>query len=357
MRSMRALVVRPGKKVEIKKVIRPMECGPDDAIIKTTCAAVCSSDCNAAYSGVLEELGLMNRALGHEAVGIVDEIGANVKNFKVGDRVAVGTVTPCWKCDNCMNGHPEHCQGMGRGMKFINEKDGTLAEYFHVNDADSNMALIPDSIPDEVAVHATETMEVGYTAAVNGNIPLGGVVAVFAQGPIGLMATAMAKQYGAGLIIAVEADPFRQELAKEYGADVVLDFNEVDVVEEILKMTNGIGVDTAIEALGRNETLEQCVKVTRPGGTISICGWFIHGDQITIPRVEYGNGIGNKEIIGGFVPGGRVVLERVLRMVENGRIDPSKLTTHVFPFEKTKEAFDLMFSKEDNVIKPIIKFD
>lgn len=365
---MKALVVRPGKKVGIEEIPKPQLKSPDDAIVRTTCACVCSSDCNAAFSGFLEELGLVNRALGHEALGIVEEVGENVKLFKPGDRVLVGTVTPCWKCDACMSGHPEHCQEMGgifpdgkgmemgKGMKFINFKDGNMAEYFHVNNADSNMALIPDSIPDEVAIHASETMEVGYAAAANGNIPLGGVVAVFAQGPIGLMATAMAKNAGAGLLIAVESDPHRQQLAKEFGADIVVDFSKVDAVEEILKITKGAGVDTAIEALGNNATLDSCVKVTKPGGTISIGGWFIHGDTIVIPRAEYGNGISNKTIIGSFVPGGRLVLERVLRMIETGRIDPSKLTSHVFDFKDAEKAFDLMYKKTDNVIKPVIKF-
>lgn len=365
---MKALVVRPDKKVGIEEIPKPAA-GPDDAVIKTTCACVCSSDCNAAYSGFLESLGLVNRALGHEAIGIVAEVGENVKNFKVGDRVVVGTTTPCWKCDACMDGHPEHCQNMGKdlpagkgmelgkGMKFINFKDGNMAEYFHVNDADSNMAVIPDSIPDDVAIHAAETMEVGYAAAAHGDIPLGGVVAVFAQGPIGLMATAMSKCAGAGLVIAVESDPYRQKLAEEFGADKVVDFSKVDPVEEILRITGGKGVDTAIEALGSNKTFESCVKVTKPGGTISIAGWFIHGDYIEIPRVEYGNGIGNKKIIGSFVPGGRLVLEKIMRMIENNRINPASLTTHRFKFEEAAEAFDLMYSKKDNVIKPVVFFD
>ena len=359
---MRALVVRPDKKVGIEEIPMPVA-GPDDAIIKTTCACVCSSDCNAAFGGVLEEWGLINRALGHEAMGIVYEVGENVKNFKVGDRVLVGTVTPCWTCDNCRNGHPEHCQEMsrgidlGKGMKFINYKDGNMAEYFHVNNADANMAIVPESIPDEVAIHAAETMEVGYAAADNGDIPLGGIVAVFAQGPIGLMATAMARAKGAGLIIAVEADPHRQKLAKHFGADIIIDFSKIDPVEEILKITEYAGVDTAIEALGNNVTLDQCVRVTKPGGTISIGGWFIHGDTIEIPRDAYGNGIGNKKIYGSFVPGGKTVLERNLRLIENGRIDPSMLTSHKFKFDDAVEAFELMYSKKDNVIKPVVMFD
>ena len=365
---MRALVVRPGKRVGIESIPKPVLKSPDDAIIRTTCACVCSSDCNAAFSGFLEELGLVNRALGHEAMGIVEQVGENVKRFKVGDRVLVGTTTPCWKCDACMSGHPEHCQEMGddlpvgkgmelcKGMKFINFKNGNMAEYFHVNNADANMALVPDSIPDEIAIHAAETMEVGYGAVINGNIPLGGTVAVFAQGPIGLMATAMARNAGAGLLIAVESDPYRQELAKEFGADIVVDFSKVDAVEEILRITDGAGVDTAIEALGNNATLDSCVKVTKPGGTVSIGGWFIHGDSIVLPREAYGNGIANKTIIGSFVPGGRLILEKVLRMLENKRINPEKLATHVFDFDDAEEAFELMYSKKDHVIKPVIKF-
>jgi threonine dehydrogenase-like Zn-dependent dehydrogenase len=184
-------------------------------------------------------------------------VGSEVKLFKPGDRVVVGAITPDWGDIASQAGHSsQSLQPLG-GWKFSNTKDGVFAEYFHVNEADANMARIPDTVPDEMAVYCADMLSTGVMVAKNADIPLGGSVCIFAQGPVGLMATVGARLRGAGLIVAVESSPARQELARFYGADVIVDHTSGDVVQQVRALTDGQGVDSAIEALGRSHVPER----------------------------------------------------------------------------------------------------
>ena len=327
--------------------------GPDDAIVKTTRALICTSDSHTVGGAIGPR---ENLTLGHEAVGIVHEVGSNVKLFKRGDRVLVGAITPDWGDPASQAGHSSQSGGPLGGWKFSNTKDGVFAEYFHVNEADANMALIPASVPDEMAVYCADMLSTGFMGAENGNIPIGGTVAIFAEGPVGLMATAGAKLRGAGLIIGVEAVPRRQELARTYGADEIADFSKEDVVQRILDLTGGQGVDTAIEALGADATFQNAIKVTKPGGTISNIGYHGHGDFMHIPRIEWGVGMAEKTIVTGLCPGGRLRMERLLCVLEMKRVDPTLMTTHTFPFDQMDRAYEIMDKKLDGVLKPLITF-
>lgn len=329
------------------------EPGPDDAIVKTTRALICTSDSHTVGGAIGPR---ENLTLGHEAVGIVYAVGSNVKLFKPGDRVLVGAITPDWGDPASQAGHSSQSGAPLGGWKFSNTKDGVFAEYFHVNEADANMALIPASVPDEMAVYCADMLSTGFMGAENGNIPIGGTVAVFAQGPVGLMATVGAKLRGAGLIIAVESVPRRQNLARTYGADLVVDFAKEDVVQRILDMTGGHGVDTAIEALGADSTFQNAIKVTKAGGTISNTGYHGHGEFVHVPRVEWGVGMAEKTITTGLCPGGRLRMERLLRLLEMKRVDPTLMTTHTFPFTEMARAFEIMDKKLDGVLKPLIVF-
>jgi threonine dehydrogenase-like Zn-dependent dehydrogenase len=242
------------------------------------------------------------------------------------------------------------------GWKFSNTKDGVFADYFHVNEADANMAKIPDAVADETAVYCADMLSTGFMGAENGDIPIGGTVAVFALGPVGLMATAGAKLRGAGLIIGVEAVPSRQVLGRSYGADVIVDFTREDVVSRVIEMTSGEGVDTAIEALGADATFQSAVKVTKPGGTISNVGYFGEGEYVNIPRAEWGVGMADKTIATGLCPGGRLRMERLLRVLETDRVDPSGMTTHTFRFDDIPRAFEVADQKLDDVVKVLITF-
>ena len=327
--------------------------GPNDAIVRTTRALICTSDSHTVGGGIGPREDL---TLGHEAVGVVHEVGAEVKVFNPGDRVVVGAITPDWGSTAAQNGHSSQSGGPLGGWKFSNTKDGVFAEYFHVNDADANMARIPDSVSENMAVYCCDMLSTGFMGAEKGNIPIGGTVAVIAQGPVGLMSTAGAKLRGAGLIIGVESVPSRQELARNYGADEIVDFTTEDVVDRVFELTGGEGVDTAIEALGADVTFQTAVKVTKPGGTVSNTGYFGEGEFVGIPRVEWGVGMADKTIATGLCPGGRLRMERLLRVLETKRVDPTLMTTHTFNFDEMERAFEVSDKKLDNVVKPLIVF-
>ncbi|MFE9470709.1 NAD(P)-dependent alcohol dehydrogenase [Streptomyces griseofuscus] len=330
------------------------EPGPTDAVVRTTKALICTSDSHTVQGGIGPRT---NLTLGHEGVGVVHAVGDEVKDFRPGDRVLVGAITPDWGDLAAQNGYPSQSGGALGGFKFANLKDGVFAEYFHVSGADANLARIPDDIPDDVAVYCADMLSTGFMGAEHGAIPIGGTVAVLAQGPVGLMATAGARLRGAGLVIGVESVPSRQELARFYGADVIVDFSKEDVVERIHELTDGQGVDTAVEALGADVTFQTAVKVTKPGGTISVIGYFGQGEFVHIPRVEWGVGMADKTIATGLCPGGRLRMERLLRVVANKRVDPTRLTTHRFPFSEMERAFEVSDKKLEDTVKVLVSFD
>ena len=327
--------------------------GPNGAIIKTTKALICTSDTHTVSGAIGDRKDL---TLGHVGVGVVYKLGREVRGVKEGDRVAVNAITPCYKCENCLRGFPSQCTQMLGGWKFANIKDGVFAEYFHLNDAEANLALIPGSVSDEKAVYTSDMMSTGFMGAEHADIPIGGTVAIFAQGAVGLMATAGARLLGAGLIFAVESVPKRKELARHFGADLIVDFQQKDPVQTILNLTGGRGVDSSIEALGSESTLEACIQVARPGGTISNIGYHGQVEYLRIPRAAWGVGMGDKTIRTGLCPGGRERMQRLLRLLETDRVDPTPLTTHTFKFGDIDRAFRMMSRKEDGIIKPLIVF-
>ncbi len=349
---MRAFVMR--KIGEVAVVDKPIpEPGPNDAVIRTTAAMICTSDTHTVRGAIGERSDL---TLGHESVGVIHRLGSAVQGHRVGDRVAVNAITPCFRCDNCLRGFPSQCTEILGGWKFANTVDGGLAEYFRVNDAEANLAPIPAGLPDDKAVYACDMMSTGFMAAEHAAIPIGGDVAVFGAGPVGLMAIAGSRMLGAGSIIAVETVPKRQELARYFGADAIVDFRTVDTVMEVRRLTHGTGVDSAIEALGSSATFANCVRVTRPGGTISNVGYHGEGEFVGIPRLDWGVGMSDQTIRTGLCPGGRERMGRLLRLLERGRIDPMPLTTHRFRFDEIERAFGMMASKSDGIIKPLIEF-
>lgn len=355
--TMQAFVMQGIGNVAITEKPIP-EPGPNDAIIKTTVALVCTSDTHTVAGAIGDR---HNLTLGHEAVGVIHKLGSAVTGFKTGQRVLVGAITPCYTCDFCQRGDTSQCGSSGNpllgGWKFANQKDGSMAEYFHVNNAAANLAVIPDTLTDEQAVYCADMLSTGFMAAEYANIPMGGTVAVFAQGPIGLMATVGARLLGASRVIGVESMPDRQKLARTYGADEIVDYTKQDAAEAILEWTGGVGVDSAIEALGAQATFEACVKATRPGGTISNVGYHGDGDYVNIPRLDWGVGMSEKTIRTGLCPGGAERMKRLMALIENRRVNPLHLTTHRFTFNDIEKAFYMMKTKEDGMIKPLITFD
>lgn len=353
--TMKALVFLEIDKVGIIEKPIP-EPGPKDAVIRTTASLVCTSDVHT-VKGVIQIP--EERGLGHESVGIVYRVGEDVSLFAEGDRVAVNAVTPCGRCDNCQRGYTSQCGGMLGGYKFTTQKEGNMAEYFHVNDADFNLVHIPESLSDEEALYTTDMLSTGFAGAENADIPLGGTVAVFAQGPVGLSATIGARLLGAGLLITVESIPNRVELSKKFGADEVVApiSRGGDAVDRIMDLTNGEGVDSAIESVGLPETFQNCIRATKPGGVISNIGY--HGEAgmtLSISLPEFGFGMSDQRIRTALCPGGRERMTRLLRLIESGKVDPTPMTTHRFPFSEVETAFQMMVTKEDNIVKPLITY-
>lgn len=349
---MKAYVMNKVGDAEVKD--RPIpKAGPNSAIVKTTLALVCTSDVHTIHGGLGE---IVDRCLGHEAVGVIHAVGTNVEGFTVGQRVAVNAVTPCFQCENCQNGVSSQCGGILGEYKFTFQKDGNMAEYFEVNDARANLAPIPDDVSDEAAAYTTDMMSTGFIGAENANIPLGGSAAVFGCGPVGLMSVAGARMLGAGLLIAIDGDDRRLDLAMDYGADVCINFTKADAVEKIMEITKGRGVDSAIEAVGAQATFESCIKATCPGGTISNVGYHGTGDHLKIPLAEWGVGMSNKTINSALCVGGSARMARLMRLLQSGRVDPTKLSTHYFDFQDINQALNLMDTKNDGVIKPVIRF-
>lgn len=351
--SMRAFVMKGIGKVGLVEKPLPPDPGPNDAIIRTSAALICTSDTHTVCGAIGDR---DNLTLGHEAVGYVYKVGKEVTSVKEGDRVAVNAITPCYKCDNCLRGFPSQCHQLLGGWKFANVKDGVFADYFHVNDAEANLVKIPESVPDAAAVYTCDMMSTGFAGAENAAIPIGGSVAVFGAGPVGKMAIAGAKLRGAGLIIAVESVEQRQQLAVRYGADEIVDFSHQDVVTRVHELTDGDGVDSAIEALGSQATFENCIRVTRPGGTISNLGYHGHGDYLQLPRLAWGVGMSDQTIRTALCPGGKERMKRLLRLIATKKVDPTLMTTHRFAFGEIERAFDLMKTKANNIIKPLILF-
>jgi threonine dehydrogenase-like Zn-dependent dehydrogenase len=327
--------------------------GPGDAVVKTTAALICTSDVHT-VAGLLPVP--EGRLLGHESVGIVHEIGDGVTSVQVGDRVAVNAVTPDGTCDNCQAGYTSQCGGALGGYRFTVQKDGNMAEYFHVNDADYNLAPIPEGLADEVAVYACDMLSTGFIGAENSNIPVGGTVAIFAQGAVGLSATLGARLRGAGLIITVEGLPNRADLSRKFGADVVIDPSSGNVAEQIIELTGG-GADSTVEALGNQVTFEAALYATRAGGTLSNVGY--HGESgptLVMPLDAFGLGMAGKKIATDLCPGGRLRMERLMRLLATGKVDPTPMTTHRMGIDQVEEAFDMMRGKRDNIVKPLITF-
>jgi len=232
-----------------------------------------------------------------------------------------------------------------------------MAEYFVVTAAEANLARIPAGLSDSKAVYACDMLSTGFAGAENAEMRIGETVAIFAQGPVGLAATIGAGLLGAGLIIAVESKPERKKLAEQFGADVVVDFTEGDPVDQILALTNGQGVDAAIEAFGFPETFEAAIRVTKPGGRVSNIGY--HGENpnpLGIPLAPFGMGMSDKKILTALCPGGSNRMERLFRLMGSGRVDPTSMTTHEFAFDEIERAFEMMANKDDGIIKPLISF-
>ena len=353
MERMRATVFHGKNQIRVEEVERP-RAGAGEAVIRVTLTTICGTDLHIVRGEYPVREGLI---IGHEPVGVIEELGPGVTGYRIGDRVLVGAITPCGQCRACLSGHLSQC-GHGEGYealggwRFGNTINGAQAEYLLVPHAQANLAKIPDELTDEQVVLLADIASTGFSGAESGQIKIGDSVVVFAQGPIGLCATAGARLMGAALVIGVDGDANRLSMARRMGADFVLDYRECDVVDEVKKLTGG-GADVTIEALGTQATFENALRSLRPGGTLSSLG--VYSGKLQVPYDAFAAGLGDQRIVTTLCPGGKERMRRLMEIVRRGRVDLTPLLTHTFSLEEISTGYEMFGERRDGVLKVAIK--
>ena len=350
METMKAVAFQGKDRLTIEERPKPAP-KAGQAVLRVTMTTICGTDVHIVKGEYPVRPGLI---LGHEPVGVIESLGEGLEpEYHVGQRVIVGAITPCGQCFYCLNAKHSQCGGPLGGWRFGNTIDGAWAEYLLVPDARANLAPIPDGLTDEQVVLVPDIFSTGLSGAESGDIKVGDAVAVFAQGPIGLCATLGAKLRGAALIIGVDALPERLEMAKRFGANVVINPREQDPIAEIKRLTGGRGADVAIEALGRQETFENALRSIRPGGTLSSLG--VYSGKLVAPYEAVYAGLGDQRIVTTLCPGGKERMRRLMEMVAQERVDLSPLVTHRFGLDDIDAAFDLFSHQRDGVMKVALR--
>jgi threonine dehydrogenase-like Zn-dependent dehydrogenase len=313
--------------------------GPGSALLKMRLSTICGSDIH-----LVDELPIPpGTPMGHEAVAEVVEVGEGVTGFKPGDRVVACCLYGCGMCPRCEEGNPQLCERYAAPLNLL---FGCQGQYYVVQSAEVNLAKVPDELDDEGALFATDIMPTGFGAIENAGLRFGDRVAVFAQGPVGLCATAAARLRGASFIIAVESIPERAAVAKRLGADVVVD--PANAVDEIMRLTAGKGVDVAVEALGSQITLENACQVTRFGGVVSSVGVYGAFPTVSVPT---GGTFLHRRLVTTLCPGGADRLRRMMDLTRYGKVDLRPLFTHHMKLADTVAAYDLFRDRRNGVIK------
>lgn len=343
-----AVFSEPGRIVLAEKAVPPV--GPRDALLRVTTTTICGTDVHILKGEYKVARGL---TVGHEPVGVIEELGSAVTGYKVGQRVIAGAITPCGQCHSCLDGNSSQCGGKAMGgWRLGNTIDGCQAEYVLIPDAMANLALVPDGLTDEQVLMCPDIMSTGFGGAERGRIRIGDTVAVFAQGPIGLCAAVGAKLSGAARIFTVDGVQERLTMSRQLGADMTINFRLQDPVAAILEATQGRGVDVAIEALGTQTTFENCLRVLRPGGVLSSLG--VYSGKLTLPVESFAAGLGDHIIVSTLCPGGKERMRRLISVIESGRADLQSLVTHRFTLDEVEQAYELFANQRDGVIKVAI---
>lgn len=353
MATMRANVFHGAGDMRLETVERPSP-GPGEVLMRVSLTTICGTDLHIIRGEYPIKPGLI---IGHEAVGVIEAVGDNVAGHEIGERVLVGAITPCGRCRACLSGQSAQCghgadyQALG-GWRFGNTINGLQAEFAIVPDAQANLAKIPDELSDEQVLLLADIASTGIGGAESADIKIGDSVVVFAQGPIGICAAIGARLKGAGLVIGIDSDQARIEFARRMGTEVVLDNTSVDVVAEVHKLTNG-GADVAIEALGTQGTFESCLRVLRPGGTLSSLG--VYSGKLEIPYESFAAGIGDYRIVTTLCPGGKERMRRLMELVRYHRIDLTPMITHHFSLDEIAEAYRVFGQRLEGVMKVAIR--
>lgn len=325
-----------------------------EALMEPVVIAPCTSDVHIAFEQGHNDA-RNNRILGHESVGRIVKLGPGCTEYKVGDIVVVPCTTPNWRTIEVQDGNFQHSGGLCQGMRIGTSQDGVMAEYYIVNDVEMNTAKIPEGVSIESALMVSDMMTTGFHGVELADVQFGDTVVVIGCGPVGLMSIVAAKLRGAGRIIAVCSRKGCADLARFYGANDIVNYKEGDIYKQIMELTGGKRVDRTVIAGGGTEQIPIAYKLTRPGGGI---GDLVAADtppMLTIDTADFNRFVAHHKFSGGLCPGGRRRAERLLNLIQYGRVDPSLMFTHkCYGFDGCKEGFELMHEKPADLIKPIV---
>lgn len=346
---MKAVVLQPDHQFSLEEVEEPKLVHPDDVIVKVTTTTICGSDVHAKH-GVIPGI-QPGTVIGHEFVGVIAETGTGVERFKPGDRVAVPPATWCGNCPTCKRKEVQYCPHggiWGAGDIFGKGLAGAQAHYVRVPHADVILTAIPANVTDEQAVFVGDVFSTGYHAAFEGRIETGDTVVIFGCGPIGLGALVAAWQFGPRQVFAVDMLDNRLALAGHYGARAIHGARD-QVVEQIQAATDGQGADVVIEAAGNPDAFAQALRTVRRAGRVSVVGLFSDAVQLPIQELVYygvqiSMGLGNLSRV-----------DKLMGLVETGRVDLTPLATHSFSLEEAMEAYDLFENHKDQCVKVLLK--
>ncbi|MCX5545652.1 zinc-dependent alcohol dehydrogenase family protein [Paraburkholderia sp. CNPSo 3076] len=328
---MKALVYNGPGKFALETRPMPALQGPGDAVVKISKTTICGTDLHILKGDVPScEPG---RILGHEGVGVVHEIGSGVSTLKVGDHVLVSCISSCGQCEYCRRGMYSHCKT--GGWILGNRIDGTQAEYVRTPHAQTSLYRIPDGLDEAALVMLSDILPTGFECGVlNGKVEPGSTVAIVGSGPIGLAALLTAQFYSPAQIIMIDMDPNRLECAKKFGATACIDPRTGDAVDAVMKLTDGVGVDCAMEAVGVPATFELCQQIVAPGGVIANIG--VHG----VPASLFLDKLWDRNVAITTRLVDTVSTPMLLKTVRAGRIDPNRLITHRFAFDNMPKAYE-----------------
>jgi alcohol dehydrogenase len=330
---MKALVYHGPGHIAWEDASDPLVIDPTDAIVRVEATTICGTDLHIVKGDVPAVTD--GRILGHEAIGTVTQVGTAVRRVAVGDRVLVSCITACGTCRFCRDGHAGQCLG-GGGWILGHMIDGTQAELVRVPFADLSTYPIPHGVSDESVLMLADILPTGYEVGVlNGHVQPGDVVAIVGAGPIGLSAIIGAQLYSPATVIAIDLADSRLEAAKAFGADVTINNSRENALGIVRSLTNGLGADVAIEAVGIPATFELAATLIRPGGHIANIG--VHGKPVTLHLEDLW--IRNVTITTGLVDA--YSTPTLLRLIANGDLDPARLVSHHFHLHELEHAYDV----------------
>jgi alcohol dehydrogenase len=345
---MKALVYQgPGQR-NWETVDDPTIVDPTDAIVRIDTSTICGTDLHILKGDVPETTA--GTVLGHEAVGTVEEVGPSVTTVKPGDRVLVSCVSACGRCRYCKEGRYGQCLG-GGGWIFGHLIDGLQAEHARVPFADNSVYKVPEGLSDEQVLFLADILPTSYEIGVlNGRIAPGDTVAIVGAGPIGLAAILTAQLYTPGRIVAIDLADSRLESARRFGADTTINNGSEDAVAKVMELTDGLGADVAMEAVGVPATFELATALIRPGGRVANIG--VHGEAATLHLEKLW--IRDVTVTTGLVD--TFSIPQLMRLIASGRLDPTVFATHRFALGDTMEAYDVFADAANtNALKVVLQ--